>query len=83
MSDIIDIETTPEKHVLIDRFVVEDCAIAVSNGRSITEWCREHRINYGSFMSELRKSITLAKRMAEAEVARQEWLKEELLKRIS
>ena len=81
MSNIIDTTATEnEEPIYITRVMVEECAIAVSNGHAITEWCRDNRINYGSFMSVVRKTFSYQARIAEAERARQEWLKEELLK---
>lgn len=81
MSNIIDVKANEyQEPVYMTSILVEDCAQAVSNGYSMTEWCRQHKLNYGSFRAEIRKSHSFMNRIAEAEIARQEWLKEELLK---
>lgn len=81
MSKIIDVRPNePMEPVYLTTMIVEDCAQAISNGYAMTEWCRIHRLNYGSFRAEIRKSHSFMGRLAEAEIARQEWLKEELLK---
>lgn len=75
--ETIAFDNTP---VVISSILIEDCCMAIANGYTMTEWCRSKGINYGSFRSELRRTKMFEVRIMEAELAREEWLKEELLK---
>lgn len=79
MAEIIDVKANDNVVEITDK-IVEECAIFVSNGGAITEWCVSNKINYGSFMSEIRKRGSFTRTLYEATRAREEWLKESLVK---